>query len=209
MPLDIAAGPLLALVIGITSLFYEKQSSERKYFFYVLLVALFLTFVIETRTKSEDKQEAKDQKKWSDARITELSEALSSFEKNTQRSLDQIIGLLPAKLAATVKEPITAKSVQKDESGFAYYGIQNFDGTWSARYFKKAAGDPNESPHVGDTVVAVSNVNARAGYIEYGSGKGWVNKPVTGAIKPNDRLKVLEVNPIAGSFIWIKFKRVS
>lgn len=216
MPLDIALGPSLALVIGIISLLYDRKSSESKWPFYVLLIALLLACINEIHAKSEDKiaaknqrEEAKAQKEWSDARITELSKTLTSFEKNTQRDLAQIIGLLPAKLAATVKEPIAAKSVQKDESGYAYYGIQNYDGSWSARYFKKAAGDPKESPRVGDTVVAVSNVNARAGYIEYGSGKGWVNKPVTGAIKPNDRLEVLEVNPIAGSFIWVKFKRIT
>jgi len=56
---------------------------------------------------------------------------------------------------------------------------------------------------VGDTIVASGSVSARAGYIKQ-VGSDWINKPSVGAVKPGQRLRVLEVNPILGAYIWVK-----
>lgn len=209
---DIALGPFFALVIGVISLFYDKEHSKRKWPFYVLLALLATACGLEIRSKTNDKQEAEGQKEWSQSRITELSQALGNFKEESHKYFDLIVSRLPEKLQEATqqaaREPIAPIKVQREETGYAYYGIQNFDGSWSARYFRKAYGDATGRPNQGDIVVATSNVNARAGYIEYSEEQGWLNKPVTGAIRPGDRLEVLDVNPILGSYMWIKFKRV-
>ena len=94
------------------------------------------------------------------------------------------------------------------EIGYAYYGIQQNDGNWSERYFNNESGKKDERPEAGETVIAIGNVNIRAGYIEFKLLRGWQNRENIGLIKANDRILVEEVKNIAGNYVWIKFRRI-
>ncbi|HEV7350956.1 tyrosine-protein kinase family protein [Telluribacter sp.] len=92
------------------------------------------------------------------------------------------------------------------EIAYAYYGIM-YDNEWVERNFDNQAGQ-TRLPMPGDSVKAVVHVNARVGVIEYNEVSGWQNTKAVGVIKPNETVKVLEVENVAGgAFIWIKFQK--
>ena len=88
---------------------------------------------------------------------------------------------------------------------YAFYGIAS-GGSWSERYFNNI--EPGmaltDRPKPGDQVQATGDVNARAGYIRYSLGRGWINEKVLSVIKTRDIFTVLEVKEVISNFYWIK-----
>ena len=211
-----AIGPLIALIVGLISLFYDKSKSGVRWPLWVLLAALFATCAVELVNKrseqqaaDEDRRRSEEARKRSDETISNMALALANFESKTIGRFEQVLARLPEKLAEAKAEPIVTADVARQAEGYAYYGVRTANGTWSERYFDRVDGNATSLPEQGDTVTARSPVNARAGYIEFSAETGWTNKRVIGAIRPGDRLNVVEVNPILGSYIWIKFRRES
>ncbi len=108
----------------------------------------------------------------------------------------------------TEKYSIPSSNWISEEIGFAYYGIQNNDGSWMTRYFENETRMKTERPEVGDFIRAIGDVNIREGYIEHEILRGWVNKETIGLITLNDRLLVREVKLVAGNYVWIKFTMI-
>ena len=88
---------------------------------------------------------------------------------------------------------------------YAFYGIAS-GGSWSERYFNNI--EPGmamaDKPRPGDLVQAAGNVNARAGYIRYSLGRGWINEQVLSVIKKQEIFTVLEAKQVISNFYWIK-----
>jgi hypothetical protein len=215
--------PILAFITGMISLFMkienENNRFRKKIFVTSLSAAMVVMCIFEINNKINDanKAEQKSNDEYSSRikaeqnadflreRIKELNQILLSFKAEVFQKFTE----LTIKSKETVKTEIIAKNIiKKEEFGYAYYGLKNEDESWDSRYFKKTDGKEAAFPQIGDVVVATMNVNARAGYIDYVEGKGWINKKTVGAIKPGDKLNVVEINRILGSFIWIKFKRI-
>src|SRR5262245_38259067 len=142
-----------------------------------------------------------------------LDNEIENVKHELQRRKDDLLKVeLSEKPPKAIELPVQPPKPQvvpfREVMGFAYYGLGNGDGTWSVRYFKKDSGVPGDIPRVGDKISSVSPVNIREGYITYDPEKGWINQPSKGIIRPKQRFEVLEVNPIAGNYIWIKLKRV-
>lgn len=120
--------------------------------------------------------------------------------------------LLTFKLEADAKVSIKDQPkpgqppVGQIKEGFAYYGILNENGSWEARYFSNDSREKKTVPQVGDSITSISAINLRAGYIEYDTVKGWINKPPIGVIRPSQHFKVLEVNRIADDYVWVKLQ---
>jgi hypothetical protein len=143
-----------------------------------------------------------------------LDNEIENVKQELQRRKDDLLKIelsekppkaieLPVKLGRPSVVP------SRESLGFAYYGLRSGDRTWSERYFKKDSGVPEDIPRVGDRISSISSVNIRAGYITYDPKNGWINQPSKGVIRSNQRFEVLEVNPIAGNFIWVKLKKVN
>ena len=88
---------------------------------------------------------------------------------------------------------------------YAFYGITS-GGSWSERYFNNI--EPGmamaDRPRPGDRVQATGDVNARAGYIRYSLGRGWINEKVLSVIKKQEIFTILEVKEVISNFYWIK-----
>jgi hypothetical protein len=89
---------------------------------------------------------------------------------------------------------------------YAYYGM-SYNGGWSKLHFKNVTVGKNEDapPEEGDTVIAINNVNAREGIIEFVPKIGWTNKPIVGFISKGDKLKILNRKNVSGAFVWVQF----
>jgi len=145
-----------------------------------------------------------------------LDRELSALIQNAEARIDERLRDFAGQLSEALDRPEVAK-ITKERAppskaqlvAFAYYGIYSGNDQWDERFFKRETGNPAALPQQGDAVVATASVNARTGYIEWKLASGWTNKPIVGSIKPGDRLRVLETRKIAGSFIWVKFDRMS
>jgi len=196
--------PLLALIIALVNLAYDKGNSKRKWLAPVLIIALFATFVVQVRQMRIQREER-------NALLVVLNNVLEKQNQSPtdgpqkQKQSPKRITSLIAKQKEAANQRATTKAVPYQ--GWAYYGLQDPDG-WTERYFKRESGESDALPRVGDIVIATGRVNVREGYIEY-SGSDWVNKALIGVINPDDRLRVVDVYTILNSWIWIKFVRVA
>lgn len=145
-----------------------------------------------------------------------LDRELSALIEKAEARIDERLRDFAGQLSEALDKPEVAKitkesapPVEAELVAFAYYGIYSGNDQWDERFFKRESGSPAALPQEGDTVVATANVNARAGYIEWKLASGWTNKSIVGSIKPGDRLRILEMRKIVGSFIWVKFNRIS
>lgn len=152
--------------------------------------------------------------KYSLAATNALDRELSALIKKAEARIDQRLSEFAAELSKTLDKPEVAgiareatRPVEAQLEAFAYYGIYLGNEKWDERSFKREMDKQATLPKEGDIIVATANVNARAGYIEFKLGSGWINKPIVGIIKAGDRLRVLQVRKVAGSYIWVKFKR--
>jgi hypothetical protein len=233
--LEVALTPSVALIVALVNLFYKKDNSRRKSFIYVLFFAAFVTFGVQVRQNRNERREAEvkraeEQSKRVDAETKEANTqqkfddlktlVVNLWEKHERQiqpqsptaqpaqrqipSSNDISNLLLTQNKAATDPPVSAAV---PPTGWAYYGLQSLDGGWTRRYFNKASGNSDETPQVGDVVVAITHVNARSGHIVEESDGEWVNQPSIGVIKPNDRLRVVDVYPVLDSFIWIKFEK--
>ena len=122
-----------------------------------------------------------------------LEEIYPTLGPRTQTLLDPMLN-----------EPRTVRSGMM---AWAYVGIHTSH-NWIVRYFSIEGQPETDRPKPGDTLTARGQVNVRAGPIEYLPDTGWTNKRITGLIRKDDKLKVLEVKDIANGFIWVKFRRL-
>jgi hypothetical protein len=196
--------PLLALIIALVNLAYDKGNSKRKWLAPVLIMALFAAFLVQVRQSRTQREER-------NALLVILQNALEKQEQSPtagpqkQKQSPGHITTLIAKQKEAANQTAATRGIPNQ--GWAYYGLQDRDG-WTERYFRKESGKSDALPRVGDIVIAIGHVNAREGYIEY-SGSDWVNKPLIGVIKPDDRLRVVDVYAVLDSYIWFKFVRVA
>lgn len=199
---EIVIGPLLALLIGILSLFYDKSKSQRKWLLFVLLLALCLTCGVEVYSKYSNRIATNRENDRNKKTIIELSLALRNFREDTNNSFQNIAGLI-SKQKEMQNEKVSVKPIINGTDGWAYYGLY-IDGKWAVRDFNNTSDQLHSLPKVNDVVYPIKAVNARQGYTESGS-KGWIYKPVIGVIKPEDRLLVLSIRHVF-DYIWIQFK---
>lgn len=231
--LEIVLAPLIALIVALVNLFY-KDNSRRKWLLYVLFGAAFATFWFQIHQNRKERKEAEvnraaEQSKRVDAENREANTQLLLIDLKTivrnvleklEKQQSQLSTASPSAAQITSSKDISNLLVTQSQAandppasvalppeGWAYYGLQDLNGGWTRRYFKKASGNPNETPQVGDIVVAITHVNARSGHIVEESDGEWVNQPSIGVIKPNDRLRVVDVYPVLDSYIWIKFEK--
>jgi hypothetical protein len=143
-----------------------------------------------------------------------IDKALAELLQETQDQTSEHIKIFATRVGTALKDPSIASSVHETARegalhAWAYYGIRSDKG-WQTSYFKNETRNEAELPQTGDIVVAKSPVNARGGIIEFDPNAGWVNKPALGAIKKDNRLKVLRVEPVKDNsdFIWIEFERI-
>jgi hypothetical protein len=208
------AAPVLALVIGTISLFTDvKTSPHRKGLIVVLSSLQLLTCLVALRNGRASGLEKADLK----ARF----DTLSVENRTISRALDALREFLAINFAALRDKAARANedSTFSSEGSkfvapvgnqpmFLYYRLLGDTGTWRLRYFSPEGNPAAALPDVGDTIVTSGSVNARAGYIEQ-VGSDWINKPSVGVVKPGQRLRVLEVNPILGAYIWFKAQMTS
>jgi hypothetical protein len=223
--LAVSVIPVLALTIALVNLLYDKGNPNRKWLLpFGICTAMGLGGVqvlqnykerikVQTQRIEAEKNDARAQK--TEALLVETTSVLKNFvgkqkqspiasPQKQKQSPEQLTNLI-VKQNEAANQPAATDAIPN--KGWAYYGLEDGDGGWTRRYFKKASGNSVASPQVGDVVIAIGRVNAREGHIEY-SGNDWVNKRSIGVIMPNDRLRVVNVYPIEDSFIWIKFERV-
>jgi hypothetical protein len=98
-----------------------------------------------------------------------------------------------------------AAPAKPEKFAYAFYGVAA-KGSWSERYFNNLAPGMaiGDKPRPGDRVEATGSVNARAGYIRYSLGKGWVNEKVLSVIEQQEIFTVVEVKQVVPNFYWIK-----
>jgi len=112
-----------------------------------------------------------------------------------------------------VSQPLLSPTPTPTAGDWAYYGERSPNNqTWSAKYFRKADGDADAVPQVGDVVAAQGQVNIRKGPA-YRQGQFYYNEETTGEIvNRGEHLKVLEVrgpfpgNPPDREYPWLYFR---
>lgn len=216
--------PLFALVVGIIALFTNTSNHKtRKAIIIGLIVfqvsAFVLTIVDNIEKQSENnKLSQKIDYLVSDVRSRKLGNEPSAINLEPKTSsataapaVAAIAGA-PAATEADIPYPIqTSGPTSKpaiSSSGAVYYGWQADDGEWLERFFTNTSSRQIDSfPQVGDIIEAAAMVNLREDYAEKVDGR-WVNAPSKDIIQPNMQLRVVEVNDILDSFVWVKVEFV-
>lgn len=205
--------PVITLIIGLLSLFSKTESDRNKNIFVILLfislilscsVSIYFNVDKEKRNQVEYQNKVKDNEGLK-SDIGFLKGIVKNLSDSVGKNFNRVFDLFHTQALAN-QEKTSNTIVNKKDTGYAYYGI-NYDNIWTERYFDNLTSEKLSMPKIGDVVTSISNINARAGYIELVN-TNWVNKKVIGAIKPSEKFEVLEVKSILGSFMWIKFRKI-
>jgi hypothetical protein len=102
-----------------------------------------------------------------------------------------------------VPSTITSPSL----SGWAFFGVQENDGSWSERYFDISGGG-TRAPRTGDEVTVTGDVWVRVSPIDSTS-TGFEKPPARGVAKKDMRFRVRAVNQVDPGYYFIEIEPLS